>query len=81
MSPQAPLLGITAIGRRLGVSRQRAHVLVGRADFPGPAQHLPTGRLWREPDVERWAAAHPRYDHTAELPRCPTCGQIVEATA
>ena len=80
MSP-APLLGITQIARRLGMSRQRAHKLADRGDFPAPVHDLPTGRLWRESDVERWVARHPRYDHTAELERCPTCGQVVEATA
>jgi predicted DNA-binding transcriptional regulator AlpA len=61
----ARLLGLSAIARRLGVSRQRVHVLATRPDFPAPAHELDTGRVWREPDIERWVAAHPQYDHTA----------------
>jgi prophage regulatory protein len=65
MSP-ARLLGISAIARRLNVSRQRAHVLVGHDGFPAPAHELETGRVWRETDVERWIARNPRYDHTTQ---------------
>jgi predicted DNA-binding transcriptional regulator AlpA len=60
----ARLIGISAIARRLGVSRQRVHVLAGHTGFPRPAHELETGRVWREADVERWIAAHPQYDHT-----------------
>ena len=63
MSP-APLLGITQIARRLGMSRQRVHKLTERGDFPAPSHTLSTGRVWRERDIERWVARHPRYDHT-----------------
>ena len=74
-----PLLGISAIARRLGLTRQRVHVLVERFgdDFPKPVHELPTGRVWAGPDVEQWIAANPRYDHTAERETCPTCGQVV----
>ena len=71
MSP-APILGISAIGRRLGLSRQRVHVLVERDDFPAPVHELPTGRVWRGSDVERWIGRNPRYDHTTdEAPPAP----------
>ena len=63
MSPTR-LLGLSAIARRLGVSRQRVHVLASHDDFPAPAHELETGRVWRETDVEKWIAANPRYDHT-----------------
>lgn len=65
MSPTR-LLGLSAIARRLGISRQRVHVLAGHDDFPAPAHELETGRVWRETDVERWIAAHPQYDHSTE---------------
>ena len=73
------LIGGAAIARRLGISRQRVHKLAARDDFPTPAHELETGRVWRETDVERWIAAHPKYDHSADAPRCPTCGQVVAA--
>ena len=76
MSAAVPI-GITAIARRLGVSRQRVHVLAGRDDFPAPQHELDTGRVWRADDVERWIAEHPRYDHSGRLERCPTCGQAL----
>jgi len=62
----ARLIGIAAIGRRLNVSRQRAHVLTSHDGFPRPAHELDTGRVWRNADVERWIAEHPRYDHTGD---------------
>jgi prophage regulatory protein len=62
----ARLLGLAAIARRLGVSRQRAHKLAERDDWPRPAHELATGRVWRETDVEAWIAANPRYDHSGE---------------
>ena len=75
----APLLGISAIARRLGLSRQRAHVLAQRDDFPAPEHELDTGRVWPADAVEQWVAEHPQYDHTARGGRCPTCGQVVAA--
>jgi prophage regulatory protein len=62
----ARLIGLSAIARRLGVSRQRAHVLATRPDWPAPAHELDTGRVWAELDVERWIAANPRYDHSGD---------------
>lgn len=60
------LVGISAIARRLGVSRQRVHVLARHDGFPAPAHELDTGRVWRETDVEKWIARNPRYDHTRD---------------
>lgn len=60
----APLLGVTGIARRLGVSRQRAHVLTGRPDFPAPAHALDSGRVWAGRDIEKWVRRNPRYDHS-----------------
>ena len=72
-----PPLGISAIARRLGLSRQRVHVLAGQAGFPAPLHDLETGRVWRARDIDKWVERNPRYDHSAELERCPTCGQVV----
>lgn len=57
-------IGISAIARRLNVSRQRAHVLAGQDGFPRPLHELPTGRVWRPRDIERWIKRNPRYDHS-----------------
>jgi predicted DNA-binding transcriptional regulator AlpA len=62
----ARLIGISAIARRLGVSRQRVHVLVTHDGFPAPAHDLDTGRVWAAQDVEQWIAAHPQYDHSGD---------------
>jgi predicted DNA-binding transcriptional regulator AlpA len=61
-----PLLGISAIARRLGMSRQRVFVLADRDDFPRPAYKLETGRLWHVTDVEKWIARNSRYDHSGD---------------
>ena len=66
MSPTAPPLTVPAIARRLGVSRQRAHVLAHQDGFPRPLYELPTGRVWRERDIEKWIARNPRYDHSGQ---------------
>jgi predicted DNA-binding transcriptional regulator AlpA len=60
------LLGLSAIARRLHISRQRIYVLAMHADFPAPAHELETGRVWAAQDVEQWIAAHPQYDHSGD---------------
>jgi predicted DNA-binding transcriptional regulator AlpA len=42
------------IGRRLGVSKQRAHQLADRDDFPQPLGRVGNYRVWRWSDVDRW---------------------------
>ena len=71
------LVGLTEIARRLGISRQRAHVHAKRPDFPRPVDGLAQGRIWRAIDVEKWARQNPRYDHSAQVARCPSCGRPV----
>jgi prophage regulatory protein len=58
------LIGISVIARRLAISRQRVHVLASHNEFPAPAHHLETGRVWHQDDIERWIARNPRYDHS-----------------
>ena len=50
------LVGIYEIAQMLGVTRQRAHALADRDDFPRPALRLHMGRVWRTAEVERWIA-------------------------
>lgn len=48
------LVGAHEIARLLGVSRQRAHQLIARADFPAPVIELAMGKVWHAEDVEQW---------------------------
>jgi prophage regulatory protein len=50
------LMGPTEIQERLGISRQRAYILVNRRDFPPPRWELAMGNIWWADDVERWIA-------------------------
>jgi predicted DNA-binding transcriptional regulator AlpA len=43
------------IAERLGISRARVSVLVGRRDFPRPVGRLGRSDVWRWSSVERWA--------------------------
>lgn len=45
------------IGRRLGVSRQRAHQLSQLDDFPVPLGRVGTQTVWRWTEVFDWNAA------------------------
>ncbi|MEU4690272.1 hypothetical protein [Actinoplanes sp. NPDC023714] len=47
-------MGPAEIRARLQVSRQRAHQVINRDDFPRPYQVLPMGKVWDAADVERW---------------------------
>lgn len=51
-------MGAEEIRARLGVSRQRAYILIGRKDFPDPWVELARGKVWRSTDVEAWIKAH-----------------------
>ena len=57
--PNLPeLVGISEIAATLGVSRQRAHALAHRDDFPEPVARLASGSVWTRPSitlfVESW---------------------------
>jgi hypothetical protein len=45
------------IGRRLGLSKQRAHQLAAMPAFPDPVGQVGRSAVWRWPDVEVWARA------------------------
>lgn len=47
-------MGPEEIRVRLGVSRQRAYIIIGRRDFPEPWVELAMGKVWRSTDVEAW---------------------------
>lgn len=51
-------MGAEEIRQRLGVSVQRAYIIVGRKDFPDPWRQLARGKVWRSTDVEAWIAEH-----------------------
>lgn len=51
-------MGMAEIADLLGVSRQRAHKITQRDDFPAPVAKLAAGTIWKRGDVERWLAKH-----------------------
>jgi prophage regulatory protein len=51
-------MGPDEIRVRLGVSRQRAYILMNRRDFPEPWRELAMGKVWRSSDVEAWIKVH-----------------------
>lgn len=63
------LVGVTEIAEDLGVSRQRAHQLTKRPDFPAPIAKLQAGPVWTRPSldrfVEQWREAKP--DRSADM--------------
>ena len=57
MSPKVEpgeLVTVADIGRRLGVSAQRAHQLAQQERFPAPVGRVATSVVWRWGDIERW---------------------------
>lgn len=52
------LYGTSEIADRLGVTRQRAHVITRQKGFPEPYEELIMGSVWLREDVERWIAEH-----------------------
>ena len=49
------LLRLVDIAVFLGVTKQRAHQLAQREDFPWPVGTYERGNLWAKGDVKRWA--------------------------
>lgn len=52
------MMGAGEIQERLGVTRQRAYIIVSRRDFPAPYQVLKMGSMWDAEDVEAWMRKH-----------------------
>ena len=50
------LVGVTEIAGLLGVAVNTAWRWTGRGDFPKPAATLSAGRVWRQEDIDAWAA-------------------------
>jgi hypothetical protein len=48
-------MALAEVAAFLGVSRQRAAVLVDRPDFPAPIDTLTVGRIWSAGDVRAYA--------------------------
>lgn len=51
------LVTLPDIGRRLGVSRQRAHQLSDMEGFPAPVGRVGTQTVWRWTEVFEWNGA------------------------
>jgi prophage regulatory protein len=60
-------MGPEEIRERLGVSRQRAYILMGRKDFPDPWRELSMGKVWRSTDVETYARQREQRQRSGEL--------------
>lgn len=60
MTTRTDLIPAAEIARLAGVSRQRAHVLATRDDFPEPAVESLLGKLWRRDHVEAFLATWER---------------------
>jgi hypothetical protein len=59
--PDIPeLVGTSEIAAILGVSRQRAHALAHRDDFPEPIARLASGSVWTRPSIERFVESWKR---------------------
>jgi hypothetical protein len=52
------LYGTSEIADRLGVTRQRGHVITRQKGFPEPYDELIMGSVWRVEDVEKWIREH-----------------------
>jgi prophage regulatory protein len=52
------LYGTSEIADRLGVTRQRGHVITRQKGFPEPYDELIMGSVWRVEDVEAWIREH-----------------------
>ena len=52
------LMGAAEIGNRLGLSKQRTYVIIGRKNFPDPQAELAMGKVWLTEDVEAWIKVH-----------------------
>jgi predicted DNA-binding transcriptional regulator AlpA len=48
-------MALAEVAAFLGVSRQRAAVLVDRPNFPAPIDTLTVGRIWSAADVRAYA--------------------------
>lgn len=58
MTPREPIpVGPGEIAELVGLSRQRVDQLSRQVGFPPPWAELLTGRVWRDTDIEAWAAA------------------------
>lgn len=52
------LYGTSEIADRIGVTRQRAHVITRQKGFPEPYEELVMGSVWLVEDVEAWIREH-----------------------
>lgn len=50
------MVTLSDVARMAGISRQRAHALAKRPDFPAPFPLQASRRLWEEAKVQAWVA-------------------------
>lgn len=68
MTTRTDLIPAAEIARLAGVSRQRAHILATRYDFPDPAVESSLGKLWRRDQVVAFLAT---WERRSGRPRKP----------
>jgi predicted DNA-binding transcriptional regulator AlpA len=56
MTREPTPVGPGEIAAMVGLSRQRVDQLSRQVGFPEPWAELLTGRIWRDTDIEAWAA-------------------------
>lgn len=49
------VMALSEVAAYLGVSRQRAAILVDRPDFPAPIDTLTVGRIWDAAEIRTYA--------------------------
>ena len=54
------MMALAEVADLLGISRQRAAILVDRPDFPAPIDTLAVGRIWSAADVGAYAEKRTR---------------------
>jgi prophage regulatory protein len=53
------LLRMSALTKKLGISRSSVYRLIDAGDFPQPVRLTPTTIAWRLTDVEKWVEERP----------------------
>ncbi|WP_433344783.1 hypothetical protein [Micromonospora sp. CA-111912] len=53
-------MALSEVAAHLGVSRQRAAILVDRPDFPAPIDTLTVGRIWDAAEVRAYTERRSR---------------------
>jgi hypothetical protein len=68
------------VGRRLGVTPQRAHQLTQQERFPNPIGRVANSDVWRWHDIERWSRQRAKEQWIADaVALVPRTGGILQS--